>query len=131
MSESFADAFDDVLSGNDVDALKTALQNLMVLFEQQNRNYLELKEQIRILKFQKPTFTIQRGDSTTIDVTDSKPKSDGLLSSAYQMLAAIRLARKTQEQSIDGVTETLNDVLQRQSESQARFTDLLEKRHQL
>jgi hypothetical protein len=38
-----AEEFGEVLNGNDVDALKTALQNLMVLFETQSRNYLELK----------------------------------------------------------------------------------------
>ena len=50
MDLSFSRQFSEVLNGNDIDALKTALQNLMVLFETQNRNYMELKQQVKLLK---------------------------------------------------------------------------------
>lgn len=133
MSESaaLAEAFDEVLNGNDIDALKTALQNLMVLFEQQNRNYLELKEQVTNMRIPTPSFTIQRADSITIDSSESKPNIAGITEGAYEMLAAIRMARKQQEQTMSDITETLKDVIQQEDSSRSRLAALLEKQHEM
>ena len=133
MSESaaLAEAFDEVLNGNNIDALKTALQNLMVLFEQQNRNYLELKEQVTNMRLPTPSFTIQCGDSITIDASESKPNIAGITEGAYEMLAAIRMARKQQEQTMSDITETLKDVIQQEDSSRSRLAALLEKQHEM
>ena len=124
-----AEEFADVLNSNDVDALKTALQNLMVLFEQQNRNYLELKEQLTAFKLVRPPLAIEQGDNVTIGAEEAKPlQTSGLLESAYEMLAAMRLARKTQEKSMSEIRATLKDVIKYENSSRSRLSRILEKR---
>ncbi|OHS97548.1 hypothetical protein TRFO_36242 [Tritrichomonas foetus] len=87
--------FDNVLNGNDVEALKTALQNLMLLFENQNRNYLELKEQVKNLKFKKPQLSFEKGDEFTIANEETRPNmEEGIVQNSYDILASIRMSRK-------------------------------------
>lgn len=103
--------FDEVLNGNDVDALKTSLQNLMVLFENQNRNYLELKEQVKNLKLRKPHLSVVKADSVTITSEESRVPADGLVENAYELLAAIRLSRKIQEKASTSIESSTKKIL--------------------
>lgn len=105
--------FDDVLNGNDVEALKTALQNLMLLFETQNRNYLELKKQVKTLKLYKPNLTLEHGSQITIFNEESYPPvEEGLVQNAYELLASIRYSRKTN-----------NEILAQTEKAITKFTN--------
>lgn len=128
MDLSFSRQFSEVLNGNDIDALKTALQNLMVLFETQNRNYMELKQQVKSLKLHKPTLEIEKMDTITIDTDDTKPMTDGLVEGAYELLASMRLARKSQEKTMADVKGSLKSVIAQENTRRSRLASALANR---
>lgn len=128
MDLSFSRQFSEVLNGNDVDALKTALQNLMVLFETQNRNYMELKQQVKSLKLRKPTLGIEKMDTFTIDTDDTKPMTDGLVEGAYELLASMRLARKNQDKTMADVKGSLKSVIAQENTRRSRLASALANR---
>lgn len=128
MDLSFSRQFSEVLNGNDIDALKTALQNLMVLFETQNRNYMELKQQVKSLKLRKPTLGIEKMDTFTIDTDDTKPMTDGLVEGAYELLASMRLARKNQDKTMADVKGSLKSVIAQENTRRSRLASALANR---
>lgn len=114
--------FHEVLSTDDVDALKTALQNLMVLFEAQNRNYLELKQQVKYLKTKRPVMTYETADFVTILPEESKPITDGLIEESYELLAAIRRCRKIHNKTATGIEKTLSSMVSNEEQRTAQMT---------
>lgn len=128
MDLSFSRQFSEVLNGNDVDALKTALQNLMVLFETQNRNYMELKQQVKSLKLRKPVLEVEKMDTFTIDTEDSKPMTDGLVEGAYELLASMRIARKSQEKTVANVKSSLKTVIAQENTRRSKLASALANR---
>jgi hypothetical protein len=121
------DTFGEVLHGNDVDALKTALQNLMVLFETQNRNYLELKDHLKAVTFARPSLKIARGDEVTIAGDESRPPTSGVVDDAFELLAAIRLARRAGNKATAEVEGTLKSVLTQERSRRSKLESLLEQ----
>ena len=118
--------FEDVLNGNDVEALKTALQNLMLLFETQNRNYLELKNQVKNLKLRKPNLSFERGNEITICNEDAFPKvEDGIVQNAYELLASIRIARKSNKEILEQTERTIDKFSQQEQMSNTKLSTLI------
>ncbi|KAK8890627.1 hypothetical protein M9Y10_035408 [Tritrichomonas musculus] len=118
--------FEDVLNGNDVEALKTALQNLMLLFETQNRNYLELKSQVKNLKLRKPNLSIEHGNEITIFNEDALPKvEDGLVQNAYELLASIRIARKSNKEILEQTEKTIDKFSQQEQMNNTKLSTLI------
>jgi len=92
--------FSSVLVSNDTESLKEALQNLLIMFESQNRNYLELKKEIKHMKT-KRSFSIEQADSITISPDVKDTKSDIIVEDAYNLLASIRCSRNMHKDLIE------------------------------
>jgi hypothetical protein len=122
-----AEKFEEVLNGNDIDALKTALQNLMVLFETQNRNYMELREHLKAVKLQKPNLSMQKLDTISISGEQAASKSEGIVEDAFELLAAVRLARKSHAQASSEIEHTLRHVIGQEKANQSRITHILDR----
>lgn len=97
-SDLAIDQLSEILGGDDVEALRSALSNLMVLFETQNRNYLELRQYISTLP-PPPRLSICKGDVVSIDGSESKPQTGGMAESAFEILASIRRSRRVLERT--------------------------------
>ncbi|EAY19885.1 hypothetical protein TVAG_129930 [Trichomonas vaginalis G3] len=110
MDLSLVNRFNDVLESQDVDTLRAALQNLMVLFETQNRNYLELKQQVKNLKIKKPNMVVEQCEEISIDPEDNRPPSNDIIDDSYELLASIRRSRKVHNRTIAGVEKMLNTL---------------------
>jgi hypothetical protein len=123
--------FGDVLNSGDVDALKTALQNLMVLFETQNRNYLELKEHIRKLKTPRRAMQIVKGDEVSVPGEESRPPSGGIVEDAFELLAATRIARKMHAKAAAEVEATLTAVLSQERMRRTRNASLADRNSEI
>lgn len=118
--------FEEVLNGNDVEALKTALQNLMLLFETQNRNYLELKSQVKNLKLRKPNLSIEHGNEITIYNEDARPNiEEGLVQNSYELLAAIRIARKSNNEILAQAEKTIEKFSQQEQMSNNKLSSIM------
>ena len=106
--------FNEVLNSNDTEALKTSLQNLMVLFETQNKHYLELKNQITFLKQKKNNLIIEKGDIINILNENNKPNTNNLIDQSYELLASIKKSRKIYQKisySIENsLTLSINEI---------------------
>ena len=99
----------EVISNNDVEALKSGLQSLMVLFETQNRSYRQLKAQVIRLK-KGPKLTLQECDSITIEGVNPENVSNTnktTLDTAYEALATVRLSRKVQKEAREAIENAI------------------------
>ena len=76
--DTFAQLKQEASDLNDVKALKVTLQNLLVLFEKQNQNYIQLKQKARGIN---PNLSITQCDAITID-----PEQPGDLSMDFYEL---------------------------------------------
>lgn len=117
--------FEEALNGNDVEALKTALQNLMFLFEKQNQNYLELKSQVKNL-IRKPNLSIEHGDEITICNEDARPNiEEGLVQNSYELLASIRIARKKNNDILSQAEKALENFSQQQQMNNNKLSSII------
>lgn len=117
--------FEEALNGNDVEALKTALQNLMFLFEKQNQNYLELKSQVKNL-IRKPNLSIEHGDEITICNEDARPNiEEGLVQNSYELLASIRIARKKNNDILSQAEKALEKFSQQQQMNNNKLSSII------
>ena len=124
-SPQFLNKFDDILNGNDVEALKTALQNLMLLFENQNRNYIELKNQVKNMKFKKPNLSFEKGDVITITNEEAMPDiKEGIVHNAYELLAAIRATRKSNNTILAQTEKTLEQLSTQEKLNNSKFSSI-------
>ena len=110
MDPLFTTQFQDILESEDVDALKAALQNLMVLFDTQNRNYLELKQQVKNLKLRKTNMVIEQADELTLLPEDTRPPSGEIVDETFELLAAMRRSRKIHNKTTAAVEKLLNNL---------------------
>lgn len=125
MEASFGTQIQDLLDGEDIDALKTALQNLTVLFETQNRNYLELKQQVKNLKLKKTNMTVEKGDEITILPEENMPPSGEIVEESYELLAAIRRSRKIHNKSATSIEKTLSTLSANEEQRTAQMAGIL------
>ena len=128
MEASFSAQFQDILESEDVDALKASLQNLMVLFETQNRNYLELKQQVKNLKLRRPNMIVERGDEVTILPEDNKPPSGEIVEETYELLAAIRRSRKIHNKTATSIEKTLTSLSASEEKRTAQMDGILNQK---
>jgi hypothetical protein len=125
--EALFGSYEEVLRGNDVTALKTALQNLMVLFEAQNRGYLEMKDQVKTMRFGKQGLTLDRCDIVSIGGEESRPECEGIVDEAFQLLAAMRVARKAQNEVIEEVSGAIDELQDQEKRRTERSLEALNK----
>ena len=125
MEASFSTQFQDILESEDVDALKAALQNLMVLFETQNRNYIELKQQVKNLKLKKPNMQLEHGDEFTILPEDNRPPAGEIVEETYELLAAIRRSRKIHNKTATNIEKTLSTLTSNEEQRTAQMDVIL------
>lgn len=125
MESSLLTKFNDVLDSQDVDALKAALQNLMVLFETQNRNYLELKHQVKNLKIKKPNMIVENCDEISLSPEENTPPTSDVVDESYELLAAIRRSRKIHNRTITNVEKVLNTIVTNEENRTAQMASIL------
>lgn len=122
------DELTEILKSNDIEVLKRALQDLIVLFEKQNRNYSELKQQV--VKMKKPIKLIYKHfDDIDIDPESNSPiePNDCLIETAIQTLSSIRLARKLQSQSNQTIARDLQSILDQEEMTQSQLSSVFEE----
>ena len=121
------DDFTNIIKSNDVEALKSALQNLLVLFETQNRNYNELKNEVKKLKT--PIhFELFHSEDISILPDETLPinNNEDILNVANQTLASIRLSRKLQKESNKIVLDSLNSLINSEDDTKLQLTSLFD-----
>lgn len=128
MEASFSAQFQDILESEDVDALKASLQNLMVLFETQNRNYLELKQQVKNLKLRRPNMIVEKGDEITILPEENQPPSGEIVEETYELLAAIRRSRKIHNKTATSIEKTLTSLSSSEEKRTAQMDGILNQK---
>ena len=125
MEPSLSAQFQDILESEDVDALKASLQNLMVLFETQNRNYLELKQQVKNLKLRKSNMQLEQCDSVTILPEENRPPSGEIVEETYELLAGIRKARKVHNKTATSIEKMLSNLASNEEQRAAQMDAIL------
>ena len=126
-AENLTSRFGEVLDSDDVDALKMALQNLIVLFETQNRNYMELKQQLKTLKLGRPAFQCEKGDTFTIDADDAQPSAESFVEGSYELLAMMRSIRKANDRTMAMVKGSLTDLIDIEDTRTSSLYNVLEQ----
>jgi hypothetical protein len=122
------ESYTEILNGNDVNALKNALQNLMVLFETQNRGYCDLREQLKALKLAKRGLVIEKTVEMTVEGENSRPQCEGIVDEAFELLAAVRSARKAQIEACDTAVQNLKSVLEEEKDKRRQIWKIHQKR---
>ena len=100
----------------------------MVLFERQNRNYLELKQQVKNLKLKKPNMQIENGEEISISPEENKPPSNDFVEQTYELLAGIRRARKVHNKTSTNIQKTLTNMISNEEQRTAQIEGLLNQK---
>jgi len=119
--------FSEVIRSNDVEALKSALENLLVLFETQNRNYNELKSEVKKMKTP-VNYQFFHSEDINILPTENLPinNDDELLNTANQTLASLRLSRKLQKETNKIVIDSLKSLINTDDDTKLKLTTIFE-----